>query len=58
MVTKYRVKVYEWMAEIELGDFGDKNAGGVLLMRRLKTKGTEGTQGECRIWDGPKDGEL
>lgn len=46
------------MAEIELGDFGDKNAGGVLLMRRLKTKGTEGTQGECRIWDGPKDGEF
>lgn len=58
MVTKYRVKAYEWMAKIELGNFGNKDTVGILLMRWLKTKGTEGTQGDCRIWDGPKDGEL
>lgn len=58
MVTKYRVKGYKWMAKIELGNLGDKNAVSVLVMRWFKTKGTEGTWGECRIWGGPKDGEL
>ena len=48
-MTKYRVRAYEWMAEIELGGFGNRNAGGMRPMRWLKTKGTEGIQGEGKV---------
>lgn len=30
----------------------------VLVVRWLRVRGPEGTQGEGSIWDGPEDGEL